>query len=1237
MNDKSRTISCYRIQGELGKGGMGVVYRARNEETVQLVALKTVRAVHEEVVQSIRREIHALARMRHPGIVHIMDQGVDNGIPWYAMELLEGITLSHVMWDREELTEKVPSQGKLFDSNTFDVPVDIKEEDSSVTRYMKDSEANLSPPINPESATEVMIDDGEIGSNSISQSDRNYNLPIISGNKFLLDLKSVLTIFRRLCTALAFMHGEGMVHRDLKPDNVFLIEGNRPILVDFGLMAQFRGEQHRESLMIEGARKGTLQYIAPEQVRGEFVDARADLYALGCIIYKMIVGHPPFLGEPVKVIQGHLYKEATPISQLIPGIPDELEQLIARLMAKDPRKRLGYADTVAAMLTKLGAEDPDAAASPNPRAYHYRSGFVGRQEVKQLSRHFLHKLKNGVGALALVGGEGGVGKTRFIMELGREITRQDVFVLTGRNNVNGARPLEMFRQPLQSVADRCRARGVEETDLLFGLRGKVLATYEPSIEKLPGQSQYPDPVKLPADAAKLRLFSYLAETFSVLSKETKIMFALDDLQWADDLSLEFLEFVHQSGLIERSPILFVCTYRQEELGEHIAEIVNLPGNQRIDLDRLSEDAVEDMIGNMLAISPVPSDLSRHLNRHSEGNPLFIAEYLHTAIEEGLLDRDDLGNWQVAESSEVVNVKTDFASLPMPSSLQDLFNRRLSDLPVYSQNLAEAASVVGRQSDIGLLSAMTSMADNDILDGLDDLCRRHVFNRSDLEMSFVHEKIRELIYCELSAQKKQDLHLSAALEMEKLYTSKKDDILADLGKHWEMAGHTQKAKMYYLSAARLVQDRFAMADAERLYGAYLKLVSEPTEESVEIRNELGVVLREQGKNEEAIEEHQSAFQEAQTIGNWPAIAASFDNRGLVYWRTGKISRARAYFEMALSMYKEVFDYKSEAISLRHMAIINIIEGKMNKAGSLFHEALKIHRKVNDQISEAHTLGNMAIFYRDIGKMKEAETLFKESLTLSRQLNDRRIEGVLLSNFANLHYDQGNIENARDLFNKALEINQEVGDRRTEGVTLSNFSNLLKETGDLDEAQKLSERALIIHREVGSRQFESNTLINLAILNFFQGKVEETKKLLDQAMSNARTVGDKRAEGIILGWFATLARLVENDLKRAKELVQTAQNILLEANATLELAERYCEHGFICLAENTSAGQYLENARDLAQSLNAGPRSETGRLIHRLEKAQEAFNTDTGHNLFRGELLTELPRAFQIWLIHQGKSD
>ena len=344
------TIGPYRILEPLGQGGMGVVYRGVHLRTGQAAAVKTVRALRAGVAASLRREILALARVRHPGIVRILDEGVEDGLPWYAMELLEGPNL------RQYTARLVgaPSRPRTASPSDSGSSGTLSPEWSSAGTTLGDSAPLPAPP-------------RESSRPARRRSGSRRRAPAGGGA-----MAPILRVLRRLCSPLGFLHGEGIVHRDLKPDNVLVRPDGLPVIVDFGLMSQFAGVESREVLQIAGFAVGTVWYTAPEQLLGEFVDARADSYSLGCILYELVTGRRPFTGESSADISlAHLHAEPQPPSELVSGVPARLERLILQLLAKRPEERLGYAGDVAEVLASLGgrgSRSVDWPGAPQPRS-----------------------------------------------------------------------------------------------------------------------------------------------------------------------------------------------------------------------------------------------------------------------------------------------------------------------------------------------------------------------------------------------------------------------------------------------------------------------------------------------------------------------------------------------------------------------------------------------------------------------------------------------------------------------------------------------------------------------------------------------------------------------------------------------------------------------------------------------------------------------------------------------------
>lgn len=256
----------YLIESKLGEGGIGIVYRAMDQKSGTAVALKVLRDnfARTRLQRRFAREAKALAALRHPNIVSILDVDVADETPYLVMELLDGKTLS------EQLAEQRP------------LPIEV-----------------------------------------------------------------ACAIMRELLEALAYVHGQGLVHRDLKPGNVFLQDQPdgppRVKLLDFGLAKFLDAEAANEQATVtrSGDIFGTLGYMPPEQAVGDTTDTRADVYSAACVFFEMIAGRRPFVGESTQLLQRQLTLAPPSLMEVCPEriAAPELDTFFRIAIASKPNDR----------------------------------------------------------------------------------------------------------------------------------------------------------------------------------------------------------------------------------------------------------------------------------------------------------------------------------------------------------------------------------------------------------------------------------------------------------------------------------------------------------------------------------------------------------------------------------------------------------------------------------------------------------------------------------------------------------------------------------------------------------------------------------------------------------------------------------------------------------------------------------------------------------------------------------
>jgi serine/threonine protein kinase len=734
-------VGPYRILHVIGRGGTGVVFRACDAESGELVALKRLLAENIADIGCMRREIAALRRLEHPGVVRILDQGVDAGVPWYAMELLEGETLASYV-------------SRLWHGGAHTA--------SDFASTLTERGLRSRPP----------RAEGPAGASRPDAGTQHGRERVARG-----ELPEVLEIVRGLCDTLAFVHGEGVVHRDLKCANVMLCADGAPKLLDFGLAWRFPGGTGREVLddVTRGA-AGTAAYMSPEQIRGEMVDARADLYSLGCLLYELLTGRPPFSGRSAAEIRRcHLNVAVLPPSSLVDEVPPELDELVLRLLQKRVEDRPGHASEVARSLRSLGAARDFWRPALLPRSYVYRSTLVGRDETLRALDERVQRALHTQGSLLLISGESGIGKTYLAMAAARGAAVQGMRVVTSTCLRLGAAEaqsneasLHPFRSLLLAIADRCIS-SPELAPALLGERAKLLAACEPSLGSLPGVSSYPEPEALPASAAQQRLLQAQAETLAAFAAICPFVFVIDDLQWADDASLRFLCSLPNDWFNDKQ-LVIVGVYRADEKTGALVELLQRPDANEFNLSGLSEPSLRELVRGMLALGSAPAGFVDLFVKQSEGNPFFAAEYLRTAVDERLLYRSPSGDWQIDD--RLLAVGSGGQRLTLPSSIAALVGRRLDGLSESAQQLLAAAAVLGRELEWQSLLAVSALPEERAWEPAGELIARQILEEVEprpdgqrWRLRFLHDKLREAAHARIPHQPRRALHRRAADALE----------------------------------------------------------------------------------------------------------------------------------------------------------------------------------------------------------------------------------------------------------------------------------------------------------------------------------------------------------------------------------------------------------------------------------------------------------------------------------------
>jgi tetratricopeptide (TPR) repeat protein len=710
-------------------------------------------------------------------------------------------------------------------------------------------------------------------------------------------LGEAIAIAGEVIEALEAAHARRIIHRDLKPSNVMLSSQGHVKVMDFGLAKDLSIEREEQTQTLQhaiagpltgrGERVGTPAYMSPEQIVGDALDARSDIFSLGVLMCELVSGVHPFYRPTMAGTVTAVLRESPVIAPSGLGeLPPAIRQIIQRMLAKLPHERYQSMTELRRDLSSLttNGSAPMAAttlSSADRIGQTRRWPMVGRDAERAELTQRLDEAMAGRGSLVFVGGEPGIGKTRLTEAILEEARRRGCLCLVGHAyEMEGAPPYVPFIEMIEYSARVVPAAAFRHA---LGEGASEISTLVPELRRL--FPDIPAPLDVPAEQQRWRLFNAYRDHVERSCRMAPIAVVLEDLHWADEPTLQLL--LHIAPAFAKIPLLVIGTYRDVELDvtRPFAKVLETLLRQRhatrLSLRRLPSSGVEDMLAVMSG-RPAPPSLARVIFRETEGNPFFVEEVFQHLKDEGqVIDAE--GNWRTDLRVETLDV---------PEGVRLVIGRRLERLSDATRRVLTTAAVIGRSFSLSLLEALEDAGADAALEAVEEAERAHLVapQRSGRETRylFAHELIRQTLADALSLPRRQRLHARIAAAIERVYATTLDKHVSALAHHLYNAGAAAdagKTSMYLVKAADEARAAAAHEDALRHLDNALTLWEDESSERVaDLLFRRGLALRSLGRPDEAIDALRRAWHMWDAAASLTALVTNaVDLSGTYAWQ------------------------------------------------------------------------------------------------------------------------------------------------------------------------------------------------------------------------------------------------------------------------------------------------------------------------------------------------------------------
>ncbi len=896
-----------------------------------------------------------------------------------------------------------------------------------------------------------------------------------------------------LLEALDSIHQQGYVHGDLKPANIRVREDGVLKLMDFGLMEPAGREG--------GPIRGTLWYVAPEIVRGDRIDARADLYALGAVTYHLLAGRPPFeQTRTIDLVRAIATDQPAPLA----SGDAELDGLVMRLLEKDPVARPGSARAV---LRAIGVQADD---TPTRTLEPRLTGF------EDLTTRIRERM-DGVGGTLYIQGSEGSGKTR----LGRELLLEAQLADHLTCGLKGTEP----PVPYGAVATLVETL----VPLARSSCPAILETHRHVLSLLVPDLAAGEPYQaLEPEQELRRLQASILELVGAIARTRGLTVVIDDSHLLDEASRETLAFLGRAA--NQFPLWMI----------HLTAATQAP-EDALSMPALTASDVERVTLSMLGTSPIAPELRDDLYAHSEGHPQTLVELVRHLVRSGLLVREAAG-W---------TVRGGIAADTSPRSLAALWGGRLEGLDDLERRLAQVLALAEHPLAVGDLAGFVEPGTGDALyRALMVLEQLHITQSASDGYGIPSLPLRSLLRESVSAPDRREWNAKLAEVLERTLSPAPQSvaILNSLTRHLFDSPTPEKAIPLALRAGERNLELFAtdLASVLLLRGLALVRNISPVDEEALLRYlvALGDVHRLKGEFAEAGRSLEEGADLARKLEARATLARVLGGLGKVRQAMGAYDDAMRILEEAANAAQDAHVPRERLRALTSLARVHVFKGQTPQTVEVFTRALHVAREHDLEAYQAECQSFLGFLYTlDPLRQDEGLAMLQEALTIHQSTGNKIGLNDTLMHLGNAYQSLGRYAEAKECYLNCQQINSEIGQHDEEVFSLLNLGVVGYHMGDFTEALELSNQALALVQKLGSRYPESIALALVGYGHMVRGQVYPAWQHFDQAVAIAESIHNVYLDVNLALYRADALSIVRRDAE-ALVIAQDALNVAEE---------------------------------------------------------------------------------------------